>query len=291
MANATMNRQELRPLFAKTFQNWNEDNAARLSAAFSFYAVLSLAPLLVLAIAVATNFLGAGEVRNQLFKQVHEQVGAGAVEFLRTVIDKASKPSATTIATVLSLLAALFGASNLFGQLDDSVKTIWGATAPKGSAIKNFIVAKAVSITMALVFAILVLLWMVIGSVISYWGHTTSGFPGWPLVGFLVSVLFLTGVFSVTFKALPRGMVAWSDVWIPAMTTAVLFSLSRFILGLYFTYSGVATAYGSAGALVVILLWIYYASQIFFFGVEMTCVFAHNYGSQKGKPPGGLLPS
>ncbi len=281
---------QLRELLQKSAGKFGEDNATRLAAAFSFYAVLSLAPLLVFAIALASNFLDQGTLRTQLLASARDQLGAGAAELVRTMIEQGAKPSAGLIASIISLAVALFAASGLFDQLDAAVSTIWKVAPKKGSFVKLFVLRKAASVLMALVFVALIFIWMTIDSIIGYMRtHTVSGAgPVWQLVSFVVSVAFLTGVFAVAFKGLPRGMVRWSDVPIPAFVTAFGFGVAKYLLTLYFAYGKVGIAYGPAGALVVILLWLYYSSQIFFFGVEMVFAYAYGHGSHRKETVGEL---
>jgi membrane protein len=278
---------DYRKMYISAAKNWSSDNAARLAASFSFYAMLALAPLLIVGVAVGSNFLDAGEVRESVLRAAGQALGRGAREYLATVIENANQPGVGTVASVISIVLALFGASNLFAQLAESVNTIWGIRT-SGNPFRNFLVGKLVSVVMVLVFAFLVIAWLVTDSVLGWIARNTGSFAGWPIVSFLFAVAFLTGVFAVAFKALPRDMVAWRDVWVGAITTAVGFAIAKGLLTLYFSLSHVSSAYGPAGALVVILLWFYYAAQIFFYGAELTCVYAHDHGSHKGEPTGDL---
>jgi membrane protein len=273
----------------KAFKRWNDDNATRLAASFAFYAILSFAPLLIFGIAIGSQFLDSGQLRQTILAQARDQLGSGASALVESMIDSANKRGANTIASLISLALALFGASGLFDQLHLSVNQIWRVGPKKGSAIRNYVLEKLGSVVMALVFLTLILVWLGIDFVVSYMQrHTTQAFPFWPLISFIVSVLFLTGVFAMCFKSLPRNMVGWRDVWFPAAFTALGFGLAKYILSLYFGIGGVGAAYGPAGALVVILLWFYYASQIFFFGVELTFAYAYECGSHRKEIAGEL---
>lgn len=276
----------LRELFGKAFRNWQEDSAPRLSAAFAFYAMLSLAPMLVLGVAVASRFLDDSAYRPHLIHAAKEYLGGPGAELINTMIDSASKPRANAIASLVSVALALLGASGLFGQLSESVNHIWDA-APSEGGIKNFLLGKALSIVLFLAFSIVFLAWLALDSWLGWMERHTLGFQGFTVISIAVSVIFFTFVFAISFRALPKGMVAWGDVWIGAIFTAIAVALSKFLLGLYFTYSGLATAYGPAGALVVILLWIYYTGQIYFYGLELTYTYAHLHGSQRHREKGG----
>lgn len=278
----------LRTVYAKAFESWSQDHGPRLAAAIAFYAMLSLSPLLVLAVAIAGRVLGETTVRSRLLQEATTNLGYQASEFLGTLIEATASTSAGVVATIISLAIAIYGATNLFGQLAESVDVIWNIRYPR-RGFRVFLLGKLAGLIMFLAFATVFLCWLGLDAWLGWIGRHVGGFQGWQFVSLLVSVLFLTLVFAVSFRALPRGMVAWGDVWYAALTTAVGFAISKFLLSLYFAYSGVSAAYGSAGALVVVLLWIYYSAQIYFFGIELTCTYAHTYGSQcertKGEEP------
>jgi membrane protein len=278
----------LRELFGKAFKNWQEDDGPRLSAALAFYAMLSLAPMLVLSVAVASRFLDDSVYRPHVIKAAKDFLGGPGSELINNMIDNASKPSANAIASLLSVGVALLGASGLFDQLKASVNHIWNARSTR-TGIKGFLLGKLLSLLSFLAFAVAVLAWLGLDSWLGWLERHTMGFQGFTVISVLISIFFFNVVFAISFRALPKGMVAWGDVWIGAFFTAVAIALSKYLLGLYFQYSGLTSAYGPAGALVVILLWIYYSGQIYFFGLEITCTYAHLHGSQchrkKGEPP------
>jgi membrane protein len=268
----------LRNLMIKAFQNWSKDNVPRLAAAFSFYAMLSLAPMLVLVVAIAGRVLGDSEAHLHFKNVVESYLGQNGREFLETMVATASNHTASTIASIISIVLALVGASNLFQQLSESIDAIW--TIPPHPGIRGFIVARLFALLSFVAFAAVFLAWLGIDSWTSWIEAHTPGFQGWALISFGVSVAFLTLVLALAYRALPKKMVAWGDVWIGAFVAAVGIALSKFLLSLYFAYSTLSAAYGSAGTLVIILLWIYYSAQIFFFGIEVTCTYAHQFGSQ-----------
>jgi membrane protein len=278
----------LKPLFLKAFQNWQKDNAPRHAAAFSFYAMLSLSPMLVLAVAVASKILGDSQAGMHIVHVAEGYLGKQGSKFLESLIATSAKPGASAIATVLSIGVAVYGAINLFQQLSDSISYIWKAKQPRGG-FKGFLLGKVIAVAMFIIFSAIFILWLALDSWIGWMEAHTPGFQGWQFVSFFVSVLFLSLAFALIFRAMPKGMVAWGDVWIGAITTATGFGVSKFLLSMYFSYSTTSAAYGSAGALVIVLLWIYYSAQIFFFGIELTCTYAHIHGSQinrhRGDPP------
>lgn len=268
---------KLQKLYVKAFQSWLEDNATRLAAAFSFYAMLCLSPMLVLGVAIASRLLGDSQGGLHVLHAAEGYVGRDGRIFLEKMIQNSARPGASAIASLLSILVAIYGATNLFGQLSDSVNAIWEVKSRSG--IKGFLLNKILSVAMFLAFSAVFVAWLGIDSWLAWLAHT-QGLHGRRIFSQLISVVFLTFVFAVSYRALPSGMVAWGDVWIGAITSAIGIALSKYLLSLYFTYSSISAAYGSAGALVIILLWIYYSAQIYFFGIELTCTYAHTHGSQ-----------
>lgn len=274
---------DLKKLYTKAFQNWLGDNATRLAAAFSFYAMLCLSPMLVLGVAIASRVLGDSQAGMHFVHIAEGYLGHDGSMFIETMIQKSAKPGVSVIASLLSVAVAVYGATNLFGQLSDSVNAIWEVKSRSG--IKGFLINKVVSVIMFLVFSAVFVSWLAIDSWLAWLAHS-QGLHGRHILSMFISVIFLTFVFALSYRALPKGMVAWGDVWYGAATAALGFALSKYLLGLYFAYSSVSAAYGSAGALVIILLWIYYSAQIYFYGLELTCTYAHMHGSQVNRVKG-----
>ena len=285
-----MNRlQTAKSLLTKTFANWGEDNVPRLAAAFSFYAVLSLAPLLVLAVTVASVILSNKNVENHLLEQVGQFAGGSkdVVALLQNLIHNTQKKGTGTIATVLSFVVTFFSASNLFLQLDDTVNSIWGIK-QTGSAIKNIVTTRLLAFAAVAVFGILIIAWLGVDSWLSWVARHTPGFDIAPFLSLVGAAVFFTGALGIAYKGMPKGRVKWSDVWPGATIAATGIALSKLIFSAYFAFANVSAAYGAAGSLVVLLLWIYYSSQIFFFGLEVTYTYAKEFGSLKGQNPGDL---
>jgi membrane protein len=277
-----MNFQGIKDLFVRSFRQFGEDKVPRLAASLTFFALLALSPILVLAVAAAGLFLGDESVRQEIEGQVASAVGPQVGEFVSTLLENAREPGTGIVASLLSLGVALFAASNLFSQLSDAADTIWGRKQDQ-TGIMGFLVQRFFAVLMVFAFLLLVLAWTILDSWLAYLGRQAEGFPGWTLLSLGVSILFLTGVFAASFKALPKGMVQWQDVWIGAAVTAVAFAVTKFLLGFYFSMAGIATAYGPAGAVVLLLLWIFYMSQISFFGMELPYSYAHTRGSRAGR--------
>ena len=273
-------------LLTKTFGNWSEDNVPRLAAAFSFYAMLSLAPVLVLSVSVAALIL-KGDAEKALLDKVQEFVGSKeSVDLLRGIISSAQNKSTGAIATLISLLVTFFSASNLFLQLQEAANAIWDVR-QTGSVIRNLIVTRVLAFLAVAVFGVLILSWLALDSWLNWLSSHTPGFQGSSIISPLVTSLFFTLALGVAYKAMPRGRVQWRDVWPGAATAAVGLALSKLAFSIYLGHAGLS-AYGAAGSLVALLLWIYYSSQIFFFGLEITYTYTKEFGSLKGQSPGDL---
>jgi membrane protein len=275
------NFKTVKDLLIKTGQSWSEDRVPRLAAAFSFYAILSLSPLLVFAVTIAGVVMSGGE--NRLLYEASGFIGPEGKAFLRTLIENSHKGGAGIIATISSLVVTFFSASNLFIQLDDAMNAIWDIKST-GSFIRSLIMTRVLAFLGVLFFGTLVVGWLMLDWWLRWLAHHSVVGFGWQFVSFVTTTLLLAIGFGVAFKALPANKLTWKDVLPAALLTAVGFDLSKTILNSYFSYAGVSTAYGLAGSLVVILLWIYYTSQIYFFGAEFAYTWAHQYGSNAEEP-------
>jgi membrane protein len=262
---------------------WAEDNIPRLAAAFSFFTVLSVAPLLVLAVVVGGYFLGEATTLEKLISEARGYVGSEGAELLRSLVEATKRPTASTIATIASLVITFFGASNLFMNLVDSVNFIWGIR-PKGSVVKSLILLRIAAFLGVLAFSVVFLGWLAFDAWLNWLERQTKGFAGWHWFSLSATIIFLTLTFATTYYHLPKDRIAFRDTIIPGFITAVGITIFKYLLGLYFQYAGASTAYGPAGALVVILLWIFYAAQVFFFGIEMCYVTAIE-GQEDQQPP------
>jgi membrane protein len=280
-AGFTFSVSSFKELGSRVLTNWSEDAVPRLAASFSFYAILSMAPLLVLAIAAAGVFFGEESARRELLTQVGNAVGKEGKELVDTLIGNTYKPGASTIATMLSLGVTFFSASGLFMELTETINSIWGIPADKDTPfLKSMILTRIFSFVAVLVFGVITLGWLALDFWLNWMEKHTERFMGWPAVSIVVSVIFLTLVFAVSYKSIPKAHAAWGDVWLGAILAAILVALAKYLLGLYFAYANVAGAFGPAGALVLILMWIYYTSQIYFFGAEVVYSYAHTFGSR-----------
>lgn len=280
-----MNIKTILDLLKETFSEWNKDKASRLAAALAYYTVFSLAPLLIIVIAIAGSVFGEEAARGEIVGQIQGLVGRDGAEFIETAIQNASKPAAGTIASIISLVVLLFGASGVFAELQDALDTVWEVQPKPGRGLLNVIRSRFLSFTMVLSVGFLLLVSLVFSAIlaalVNFLGKVLPGFDAlWQLANFIFSFVLTTVLFGLIYKVLPDVKIAWSDVWIGAAITSLLFSIGRFLLGEYLGNSSFGSTYGAAGSLVVILAWVYYAAQILFFGAEFTQVYARKYGSQ-----------
>ena len=271
-------------LLRQTFTDWSEDKAPQLGASLAFYSALSIAPLLVIALSVAAFFLDEDAARGRIIEEFQGLVGTEGGKAIEDMIESANKPGTGIVATVLSIATLLFGASGVFGQLQDALNTIWEVKPKSGRGIFGLIRDRFLSFTMVLGVAFLLLVSLLLTTAIAAFGLTADRLPDalhWlaQVVNFAVSFVIITALFAMIFKLLPDVKMAWSDVWLGAIVTAVLFTIGKFAIGLYLGHSSMASSYGVAGSFVVLLVWTYYSAQILFFGAELTQVYANTYGS------------
>jgi len=280
----TMNLKVIWSLLKDTYHEFSEDKAPRLGAALAYYTVFSIAPLLVIAMAVAGWVFGEQAAQPQIQQQVTNTFGEDSGKAIQTMVEHANEGNTSIVATVLGVIVLLFAASGVFGQLQDALNTVWKVEAKPGRGIWGILQDRFLSFTMVLGVCFLLLVSLVVSAALAALGTYTAGLPGgavfWEIVNNLVSLVVITLLFAMMYKFLPDAKIAWGDVWIGAAVTAVLFTLGKFLIGLYLGTSGVASAYGAVGSLVVLLLWVYYSSQIFLFGAEFTRVYADRYGSR-----------
>jgi membrane protein len=273
----------IKNLIQETFKEWSEDKASRLAAALSYYTIFSIAPLLVIAIALAGLVFGREAATNQVVGEIRGLVGEDGAQVIQTILQNASKTTSGVLATVIGIVTLLIGASGAFGQLQDSLNTIWEVKPREGRGIKGILRDRFLSFSMVLVIGFLLLVSLVLSAVLSGIGkYLADVLPMSSVVlqaiNFTISLAVTSLLFALIFKVLPDAYIRWRDVWVGSVVTALLFSLGRFLIGLYLGRSSVSSAYGAAGSLVVVLLWIYYSAQILFLGAEFTQVYAGKFG-------------
>lgn len=271
-------------LFKQTFVEFNADKVPRLGAALAYYTIFSMAPLLLISIAIAGLVFGREAAQGEIFGQLRGVLGASSAEMVQSMVSNAAKPKSGTIAAVLGIVTLILGASGVFGQLEDALNTIWDVPPKKNAGILGMLKARFLSAAMVFGIGFLLLVSLVIDTAISaagkYAGHRLPGGEViWQTLEQLVSLAVVTVLFAAIFRFLPDLRIAWRDVWLGAAFTSVLFVIGKFVLGIYFGKSAVGSSYGAAGALVLVLLWIYYSAQILLFGAELTQVYGRAHGS------------
>jgi membrane protein len=269
----------------QTASEWSEDNALRLSAALAYYSIFSIAPLVIIAAAIAGWVLGEEAAQGLVSGHLRSLLGSQAAEGVEGMVQSASKPSSSAWAALLGAGALLFGASGVFGQLKDALNTIWEVRARSGGGAMRFIRERLLSFGMVLVIGFLLLVSLLLTTALSAVAKYVDGVLPFPegligVIGSLISFAMVTALFAAIFKVLPDVRVHWRDVWIGAGATALLFEIGKVLLGLYLGREGAASAYGAAGSLVLVLLWVYYTSLILFFGAEFTQVHAQARGAR-----------
>jgi membrane protein len=273
-------------LVKETFAEWSRDKASRLAAALSYYTIFSVSPLFVIAIAVAGIVFGEDAASDQIFREIRGLIGDQGAQAIQTIVMSASQRKGSGVfATVIGVVTLLVGASSTFGQLQDALNTIWEVKPKKGQGIRGLLRVRLLSFSLVMAIGFLLIVSLIVSAGVAALGKYLSGLLPFSsqlmqTVNFAISMAVTTLLFAVLFKVLPDARVRWRDVWIGSLVTALLFSLGRFLIGLYLGRSSVSSAYGAAGSLVILLLWIYYSAQIFLLGAEFTQVFANKVGGR-----------
>lgn len=272
-------------LFKQTFSEWLEDKAPQLGAALAYYTVFSLAPLILVLLAII-GWVFQNDPAGA-WKKVTEQMSyfldKSAVDVVQNIAQQAAQPTKGVLATTVGILLALFGASGVFGQLQDALNTIWGVKAKPGAGLLGFLRLRFLSFAMVGGVCFLLLVSLTLQSVLRGFSHYVQAvLPGGIVIAMAVYWIFDLAVvillFAIIFKFLPDAKIQWRDVWIGAIMTAILFAIGKWALGLYLGSGSAASAYGAASSLITLLLWVYYSSQILLFGAEFTQVYACQAG-------------
>ncbi|HEY0791262.1 MAG TPA: YihY/virulence factor BrkB family protein [Chthoniobacterales bacterium] len=277
---------KLKYLFSTAFRQWNQDKCGQLGAALAYYTVFSLAPLMLVLLAIFGLVFGGSDVaRQKIIGQLQYLIDPSAVKVFEDVANNAAKPKAGALATIIGVAIALFGASGVFGQLQNALNTIWGVKVKPGQGIWNFIRSRFLSFGMVAGVGFLLLVSLTVESLL----HGLSGYlktmlPGGDVLALAVFIAFDLAVvillFAMIFRFLPDAHIKWQDVWIGAALTTILFYLGKLLLGLYLAHAAAGSAYGAASSLITLLLWVFFSAQIMLFGAEFTQVYANTYGSQ-----------
>lgn len=285
-------------LFKKSVTDFIADDCMDSAAALSYYTIFSLPAILVLLMLLVSSVMDANDVRGGLESQMQNLMGPNAGEQVRTIIEKAEqKPSGGLIPTILGILGLVFGATGAFGQLQKSLNRTWDVEPdPNQGGIKAFLSKRVFSLGIILVVAFMLLVSLVISAALSGMGDRLGSFlpsglsePVLQALNLLISLGAITLLFAAMFKVLPDAQISWRSVWVGAAFTAILFVLGKFVIGLYLGKSNPGQAYGAAGSLAVLLLWIYYSSLIVLFGAEFTETWAQERRGETIEPEPGAI--
>jgi membrane protein len=269
----------------QTAREWARDDASRLAASLAFYTLLSLAPLVIIAVSVAGLLFGTEAARGRIASELSALVGPSAAVGIQAVVASARSQTSGALGTIVGIVTLLVGASGVFGELQYALDTIWEVRVKPGRGIIGEIRDRFLSFTMVLVVAFLLLVSLLLSAALSAVGHVfSSALPGgelfWQVANFFFSLAMVTGLFALIFKFVPDVQIHWSDVWPGAAVTALLFTIGKSLLGFYLGRASIGSSYGAAGSLVVLVVWVYYSAQIMFFGAEFTQVQARRHGRE-----------
>ena len=274
-------------LLKQTFREWVQDKAPQLGAALAYYTVFSLAPLILVLLAIMGVIFrnDPAGAWNKMTQQMSYFLDPSAVQVVQDIAQKASQPGKSTIATIIGIALAIFGASGVFGQLQDALNTIWGVKAKPSQGIRGFLRSRFLSFAMVAGICFLLLVSLSIEALLKGFNHyIQSVLPGGMVIALTVYLVFDFAVvvllFAMIFKFLPDVKIQWRDVWIGAAMTAILFGIGKWLLGFYLGSGAAGSAYGAASSLITLLLWVYYSSQILLFGAEFTQVYAQQAGRE-----------
>jgi membrane protein len=295
-----MTFKDLRVLIDKSVNAWVDDYASSMGAAIAYYTLFSIAPLVILVIAVGGFVFGRDAAEGEIFFQLQGRIGPDAAAVVQSLIKSVSQPTEGVIATLVSITTLLLGASSVFGELQSALNRIWRVPDTKNrSGLFNLVRTRLLSFAMILALGFVLLATLVFSAVLSavsewsnYW------FSDWrtPLqaINFVVSFGINAVVFAMIYKFMPRARIAWRDVGIGAVVTALLFETSKLLIGVYLGTSSVGSSFGAAGSLVLFLVWVYLSAQIFLLGAEFTWVYSHQRGSRSARraaPPAPVVPT
>jgi membrane protein len=268
----------------ETFSKWIDDKSPRLAASLAYYTVFAMAPTLVIVIAVAAMFFGHDAAQGKIVSQIQGLVGRDGAEAVQTVLKNSAQQDAGVIATIVGFVVLLAGATSVFIELQDSLNSIWGVAPKPGRGITGLLRDRFLSFAMVIGVGFVLMVSLLVSAAIAALGDWLGhAMPGVSVVLLQVlqnaiSIAIFTVLIGAIYKVLPDARIAWRDVLVGASITAVLFTIGKFLIGLYLGQGSVASTYGAAGSLAVLLVWVYYSALIFFLGAEFTQVYANRWG-------------
>jgi membrane protein len=282
-----MTPKKLWSLCTESIKRWNNDYAQSMGAALAYYAMFSIAPLLLIVISVTGIFFGPEAIRGEIFSQLRGLMGDDGALAVQQLLESVSQPEKSLLATLIGAVILVIGATTVFGELQDDIDRIWKTPArAKEAGLWRLIRSRFLSFGMILGIGFLLLVSLIFNAflaALSKWWAPIFG--EWATIAsisnFVISFLLVTAMFALIYKFMPRTRVLWSDVIVGSLVTALLFTIGKTLIGVYLGESGVASGYGTAGSLIALLIWVYYSAQIFLMGAEFTKVYAERHGSMQ----------
>ena len=268
---------------------WIDDYAQSMGAALAYYTMFSMAPLLLIVISIAGLVFGDEAARGEIFSQLEGMLGASGALAVQGLLESVRKPSESVTATIFGVVLLLIGATSVFGELQDALDRIWRAPVRAGqSGWWRLVRARLLSFGMILGIGFLLIVSLVASAALAalqkWWEPVVSDWAVASIIEVGLSFLVTTVAFAMIYKIVPRARIHWKDVWIGAATTSLLFTVGKLLIGIYIGRSGIASGFGAAASLVVVLVWVYYSAQIFLLGAEFTRAYAHKFGSRRNLP-------
>ncbi len=291
-----MTVQNIWILIKAATSSWVDDYAQSMGAALAYYTMFSIAPLLLIVISVAGMIFGVEAARGEIFNQLQGLMGQQGADAVQDLLESVSKPAESITAMIVGGVLLLIGATTVFGELQDALDRIWRAPKRNKGGIWSLLRARLLSFGMIMGIGFLLMVSLVVSAALAaigkLWGPL---FADWVFlanaIDFVATFAFTTVVFALIYKTMPRARVDWTDVWIGAAVTSLLFTIGKLLIGLYIGKSGVTSGFGAAGSLVVVLVWVYYSAQIFLMGAEFTWAYAITFGSRKEQPVPAAAPA
>jgi membrane protein len=276
-----MSAKDLLSIVKTTFTAWNKHEAPRLGASLAFYTILSLSPLVIIVVAVGGLIFSRSTAETHILSQVQGMIGPDGGKAVESMLANAQKPAAGILGTIVGLLSLLFGASGVFTELRSALNVIWEVKPEATSGIVALVRERFFSFGMVLSIGFLLLVSLVLSTVLAAVGKFFGGLLPVPagileVANFLLSYIGVAALFGLIFKFVPEAKVRWTNVWLGACVTAMLFTIGKTLIGLYLGKSSVGSTYGAAGSVIVVIVWVYYSAQIFFFGAEFTHAYAEH---------------
>jgi len=271
----------------RAFAGWWDDNVPRLGASLAYYTLFALSPVLLVATSIAGLVFGPDAVRGEIVGQIQGLVGRQGAEAVQAMLENASRPSASIPATIVGLVTFFLGATGAFLELQTALNAIWRVKPRPGANVRDFVVQRLISFGLVVGVGFLLLVSLLVSAALAalsrYLGHIFPALTAvWEAANVLVSLFVITLLFAMVYKILPDVRLRWRDVWIGALVTAGFFSIGKQLIGLYLGTSSVASSYGAAGSVVVLLVWVYYSAQVVLLGAEFTRFYVERF---RGQPP------